>query len=536
MSFRTRKKRLLCYGVAAIIIIIGIFVIFDFPSTQPEHAVFVSSEKRDQILVNDHPMGETPTLLKLKEDAKIKVGSFDEHDVKHMLKNDTIFFSNLPIERKFEAQLYQEIIDTLEGETGVLEPSDKLYLARSYFAVGRFHYTKAILDPKVKIDINLENKYLTQKELDSFSCSERAAIFMYLGYSNLNLGNESGAFDNFTEAFKRNLYLEINENAFPNKDLPTIEKAKINAQMDEPPLPLDLIVAVDTSLSVLKGQGERIAHLQKGVRATLKSTDRVVFCAFGEKADDLRFPRNQLPRQTFVIEVENRKATWTGFHELFTRLRAIYTERAREIKDFEIENFQKRRTAVLIISDGEHSVRGDEGGGKPRIPEDVSEAIKDYAAFCKDIPIVIVTLDRINRKKQKKSGSDYEDLWTNELSGHCIGKSLYYESNTTEQEILDGIFDIITPSRNKVLVTRLLEDKNKEDEGNFFEDVGEQSGIVRSEGPGYAVRYRKETCRLKVLQIGKRSQNYLITNGRKQESLPSRLMVWWTRVGRRSWR
>ena len=477
MSFRTRKKCLLCYFVAAIIIIIGISGIFYFTSTQPEHVVFVSSDKRDQIRVNNNPMGKTPTLLKLKENAKIKVGSFDEHDVKGVLKNDTIFFSNSPIESKFEAQLYEEVINALETENGELKPSDKLYLARSYFAVGKFYYTKAILDPQVKIDINLENKYLTRKELDSFSCSERAEIFMYLGYSDLNLGNESGAFDNFTEAFKRNLYLEINENAFPSKDLPTIERAKINVQVDEPSLPLDLIVAVDTSLSVLKGQGERIANLQRGVRATLKSTDRVVFCAFGEKADDLRFPGNQLPRQTFVIKVENRKATWTGFHELFTRLRTIYTERDREVEDFEIEDFQKRRTAVLIISDGEHSVPGDEGGGKPRIPDDVSEAIKDYAAFCKDIPVVIVTLDRIDRKKQKQLGSDYEDFWTNELSGHCIGKSLYYESSVPEREILDGIFDIITPSRNKVLVTRLLKDENEEDEGNFFEDVGDNRGL-----------------------------------------------------------
>ena len=119
--------------------------------------------------------------------------------------------------------------------------------------------------------------------------------------------------------------------------------------------------------------------------------------------------------------------------------------------------------AVLIISDGEHSKLGDIEGEEARIPDQVAKKIKAFSASHKDVPVVIITVDRMIESEKAKKGSDYETKWTKELTKHCVGKSFYYKPGSKPEDSLPKIFNIIVPHRDKVLLSRNpYSDRNKE--------------------------------------------------------------------------
>ena len=456
MSF-WRKKKLGLLIALFIVLLLGIGSCYSGSNfRQSEHDVIVSSYPQGKNIYIDgaeDSISRTPTRLKLKESAKIEVEGFRERNVKEALKDGVIFFADSPlsIKERFDSYQYHQIIEDKENGSLSLEKEQERYVAYSYFWIGNLLEAKSILDEFI------------QEHLESLPCSAQAEVFMYLGYSNLNLGNKSKARQNFIKAFGCNLYLEHNQNAFWDKELgkAIIKEAKHQVQMRSKPLPLDLFVVVDVSKSIVEKQTEQINDLQTAVRHRLRPEDRVLFRHFREVTKTFKF-LNQPPSSVPIVRFETINAEWTDFSALFNELHGNIDAHKKD------ENSSERQMAILIISDGEHSVKNNPGGFEERIPEDVSIAIEDLAASYKDIPIAIVTLDRVDENEKVRSGLEYENLWTEKLTGLCIGKSLYYKSPAKQQEILRDIFDIITPARDKVIVTRQSEGKNKKNEGNFF--------------------------------------------------------------------
>ena len=444
-----------------------VLLLIGIGSCDSEHDVSVSSYSQGKDIYidgNENSVSRTPTLLKLKESAEIEVEGFGKHDVEKVLRDGVIFFTDSPlsIEKRFESYQYRQII--ADSESNVLsfteaEEHQERYVAYSYFWLGNLLEAKSILDELTSSD----SDDLPPKHLKSLPRSDQAEVYMYLGYSNLNLGDESEARKNFIKAFEHNLYLAHNQNAFWDKELGNriIEAAKRKVQMRSKHLPLHLFVVVDVSKSIEEGKIGQINNLQKAIRDRLKSTDRVLFRRFGEVTKILEFS-NRSPSSVPIVKFEAIKAEWTDFSALFKKLHENIDAHKKD------ESSSERQMAILIISDGEHSVKNNPGGFEERIPEDVSKAIEDFEAFHKNIPIAIVILDRVTEDKAVKSGLKYKERWTEKLAGYCIGKSLYYESPAKEQEILEDIFDIITPARDKVLVMRHLEGTNQKNKRKFL--------------------------------------------------------------------
>ena len=446
----------LIVGIVRFFFIVGI-VRFEIVHPKSKHVAIVSSHSHGQeVYVGTESMGKTPTRLKLKGDAKISIQASSKHEaieaieVKEILKNDVIF-TNLPIEEKFESHQYREIVEDMKGNlerNGHLIIPEKRYLAYSYFWLGK------LLEAKAKLD------ELIEKHLESLSRSDQAEVFMYLGYCNLNLGNESEARKNFIDAFKRNLYLEHNHDALRNKELGerVVREAKIAAQME---VRLDLFVAVDISQSALKGQEARIVELQNGVVTKLNEIGQAFFYPFGKTLPASEFS-NYSSSPDAIIQVQDLSpfAQWTDFLELFDKLPQII-ENHRQNQDS-----SGHQIAILIISDGEHSTEDDEGGDTIRIPLEVARKFEAFSENHKDVPIVMVTIDQETQENTEASSSDadigtrglnYADKWRKELKKHPVGQSFYYGSKSTLDNILENIFNVIAPYRDKVLVTHAPE-------------------------------------------------------------------------------
>ena len=441
-------------------VIVGI-VRFKIVSQDSKHVVIVSSHSHGQeVHVNNEAVGKTPTRLKLEGDAKISIRESPKHEagepreVKEALKNDAIF-TDLPIKEKFESRQYREIVEEMKGNLQKNRPlniSQKRYLAYSYFWIGNLSEAKAILDE------------LTKKHLKSLPRSDKAEVFMYLGYSNLHLGNESEARQNFIDAFERNLYLAHNHDALRNKDLGerVVREAKIAAQMK---VRLDLFVAVDISQSALKGQETRIVELQNGVVTKLNEIGQAFFYPFGKTLPAPEFP-NYSSSPNAIIQVQDLSpfAQWTDFFELFDKLPKIIEDHRQN------QDSSEHQIAILIISDGEHSVEDDEGGDTIRIPLEVARKLEVFSENHKDVPIVMVTIDQETQANTvtsssdadaKTRGSEYADKWREGLKRHPIGQSFYYES--TLDNILENIFNVIAPYRDKLLVTHAPEPETESD-------------------------------------------------------------------------
>lgn len=413
---------------------------------QSKHDVSVSSYPQGKDIYIDgdkNSVSRTPTRLKLKESSKIEVEGFGEHDVKKVLKDSVIFFTDSPlsIEKRFESYQYRQIIEDWESRALSLKKPQERYVAYSYFWLGNLLKAKAILDEFIP------------EHLESLPRSDQAEVFMYLGYSNLNLGNESKARENFTNAFKHNLYLEHDQGAFENKELGQriITEAKIDARMK---VQLDLFVAVDVSESALEGQEARVVKFQDGVVAKLDRVGQAFFYPFGDTLPAPEVPNySSSPNTIISFHDLTNFAEWTNFSELFDKLSQIIENHKQN------QDPSERQSAILIISDGEHSVDGDKGGGRARIPLKVARKLKVFSEHHKDIPIVMVTIDQGTQTDTVTSGSeakglDYADEWREELKRHPVGQSLYYGSQSTLDDILASIFNIIAPYRDKVLITR----------------------------------------------------------------------------------
>lgn len=372
------------------------------------------------------------------------------------------FAAHSSIEDKFGTHRYQEIIETARPPLKSLE---KLYLARSYFWLGHLQHVKAILDPKVHRPDDLEDEKRL-RNLEGLSCDERSRVFMYLGYSHLNLGNKSKACENFIKAFRLDPSLEFEKGTLWDTRLEEIIKeAKIAAQIE---LQLDLFVAVDLSTSIPQGQVLRIMDLQRRVLGKLKEGDRVSCYGFGDFKDrDPTIPYPDHSPSSVSIVDSLRTDEWTDFSTLFSRLETSITRREESIDDTSVS-----QKAVLIISDGKHSVENGEDTAEGKIPQSVTHAIKKFSTSCQNVPIVVVTIS-----EEDKRGLDYARLWTEELESYpdSIGKGLYYGLMSEPQDILDRVFKVITPHRVQMIVTRDPDDENK---GDVFIDGSCTVGVL----------------------------------------------------------
>lgn len=380
----------------------------------------------------------------------------------------SLFFSECanspPKKDGFEQTQLREEIKEL---TALSKPSasNKLKLARTCFWLGYLQNTIAILDPENHNefinDINnlpdtVKEKYLlTEDELEDWeknSPKQRAQASLYLGYSYLSLGYESEAYKNFIEAFEFYPDLKLDKEVLEKDEYleGMIKNAKIAAQMEREFPPLVLFVAVDGSQSISKKQVDQIEKLQRKVKTRLKSNGEVLFYRFGNSP-------NRSPTLTSLSSSDSiikplRTDLWTDFRALFEELDQI-------IKEYS-ENSTEHQKAVLIISDGEHSVQGDLGGEREaRIPENAANAIKTFSENYPDVPIVIITTDRMLKTRAIQSGFFYAAKWTKELEKHSAGKSFYYGPGSKPEEILTQAFDIIESYRNKVFIT--LDPNNK---------------------------------------------------------------------------
>lgn len=373
-----------------------------------------------------------------------------------------VWADSLPEEDKFEYSQLRQAIEALEDSALT---SEKLDLARAYFWIGRLQHALAILDVKDRGFIDSgdlpdslkEEYFLSEEELDRWyrNCpNDRAKVSLYIGYAYLALGNVSEAYKNFIDAFRFNSKLKYNMKALQYDHLEgVIKEAKIAAQM----VTLDLFVFVDISKSVAM-RGESIKKLQSGVRKQLKLTDHVLFYPFGDMSSSVPFPDSS-PQSASIVK-ELKTANLTDFAKLFDKL----TESLEKHEETVID--PARRTAILIISDGEHSVENDKGGGKARIPDTVKTEFAKFSNYCKkigkEIPIVIITVDRIGKK-----GGDYEVQWKQVLENHSVGESFYYNSESELQNTLRQIFDTVAPHRSEMFVIR---DPKADNQSFFFND------------------------------------------------------------------
>ena len=374
----------------------------------------------------------------------------------------------LPEETEFEhTQLRQDIKKLIGNDaSSKLSASDKLKLACTYFWLGYLQNTIAILDAKNrdKFTGDIDNlrdllgseHLLTKGELEDWdknSRKERSQVFLYLGYSYLSLGDESKAYKNFIDAFRFNPELEWNNNALRYDYLEgIITDAKIAAQMR---VALDLFVAVDISKSVSRSEVKNIEELQLDVCNKLRPTDHVLFFPFADMSSRPPFPDSSPSPNSIVKDL--RTADSTDFAKLFEKLVISMPSHEGTITD------PTRQTAILIISDGEHSVSGNEGGGEARIPSQVSKKLANFLCTHSDIPIVIITVDRTGKK-----GSDYATKWTEEFDTYSGNnkKSFHYNSGSKEEN-LKNIFETIAPDRSKTFVIR---DPKAENQSSLFND------------------------------------------------------------------
>lgn len=363
----------------------------------------------------------------------------------------TIFFIHLTVWVAFP--LFTSADDS-SSESKALE---KLNSARYHFWKGRLQHVKAILDPKAHRPDDLEAGERL-RNLDDLSRKNQAQAFMYLGYSHLNLGNKSEACGNFIEAFELDPHLKLEKGAVRDTRFEEIIKeAEIAVQIERQ---LDLFVAVDLSKSIPQAQVKKIIKLQDTVLDKLKKEDHVSFSGFGDfrlKDSDIEYPVGS----PWPDPVESlRTDSWTDFSTLFSRLEDSITNREEE----EPENEPVSQKAVLIISDGAHSVENENGSEEGGIPQSVTNAIKKFSISCQNVPIVVVTIS-----EEDKRGVGYARLWTKELESYPdpIGKGLYYRSTSEPQDILDRVFKVITPHRVQMIVTR---DPNDENKGDVFID------------------------------------------------------------------
>ncbi len=364
------------------------------------------------------------------------------------------FAADPSIEDKFQSHEYAGIVNELKNKIS-LEACEKVYLARAHFHLGNLQHTKTILDTENRIQSiqgglpdGLKNSDLLSKtDLESLSHNDRAKVFMYLGYFYIKVKNELGVLENFANAFISNPYLEFNAEPFKDPRLEAlIVEAKIAAQMEREPQLLDLLVAVDVSGSVSKEQIGQIEELQLKVKEKLKPDDGVAFYRFGGRTSDFTVPISS-PSSASIVEAKYlRSDNLTDFSLLFQELGRVIEGHSR--------NSAMSKKAVLIISDGEHSESKELEEEAARIPTNAAEAIKEFSASHKDVPVVIITVDRMIGREKVKKGSDYATKWTKELTKHCVGKSFYYKPSSKPEDSLTRIFDIIAPHRDKVLLSR----------------------------------------------------------------------------------
>ena len=379
----------------------------------------------------------------------------------------SLFFSgcaNSPSKKDgFEQTQLREDIKELTASSKP-SASNKLKLARTCFWLGYLQNTIVILDLENRNefidDINnlrdtvKEKHLLNENELEHWeknSPKERAQASLYLGYSYLSLGYESEAYKNFIEAFEFYPDLKLDKKVLEKDEYleGMIKNAKIAAQMERDFPPLVLFVAVDGSKSVSKKQVDQIEKLQYKVKARLKSDGEVFFYHFGNSPN--RSTTLTSPSSSDSIIKSLRTDPWTDFRALFEELDQI-------IKKYS-ENSTDHQKAVLIISDGEHSVPENLGGPETRIPPNVTKAIKTFTEVHPNVPIVIITTDRMLQTGAIQSGFSYAAKWTKELEEHSAGKSLYYGPESKPEEILTQTFDIIGSYRDKVFIT--LDPNNK---------------------------------------------------------------------------
>ena len=380
------------------------------------------------------------------------------------------FASDLSLECEFKDGDYNKCVQNLKKKD-TLKASEKVCLAFAYFRLGNLQYTEVILDAENQtrnirdgLPNDLEISHLlTKPELGSLSRNDKSEVFTHLGYLHIGIGNNLEARKSFTAAFRYNPYLEFDTKTFGDSRFKTvIEEAKIAAQMKRELLPLDLFVAVDVSESVPREQVEKIVKLQYAVQKKLNPDDSVLFYHFGESSRQL--PSLVSPPASAPIVRSLRTDFWTDFSALFKKV-------SNKIREEESENSTKRQKAVLIISDGDHSVENNPGGGEERIPPAVSKAIKVFSESHPDVTVVIITTDRIIKADDPKPGGGYATQWTKKLMRHCIGKSFYYESGSRPQEILAKIFDVIVPHRDKVLIMQ----NQDEEKGYVFNKQGQST-------------------------------------------------------------
>lgn len=292
---------------------------------------------------------------------------------------------------------------------------------------------------------------LTREPSKKLPREERAQVFMDLGYSHLSLGDKSGAYENFIKAFRLDPDLNYEKGVVEDTSLEEIIKeAQFAFQIERQ---LDLFVVVDLSTSILEEQVPRIIELQRAVLGKLKEGDRVSCYGFGDFKDrDATIPYpNRSPSSVSIVD-HLRTDEWTDFSTLFSRLEASITDRGESIDDTSVS-----QKAVLIISDGKHSVENDEGMEKGKIPQSVTNAIKKFSEACQNVPVVVITINR---------ETDYAHRWTEEINRYpnSIGKGFSYGLGAKPQDILDQIFEVIMPERLEMMVARDPKDENKGDE------------------------------------------------------------------------
>lgn len=373
-----------------------------------------------------------------------------------------VFAADSLAEDKFDSSSFRAEIEELKKD---LSPRGKLELARSYFYFGYLYHTAAILDIGVRIEdysfLNETDDYTSPGKLESWhiftrenledlhkeSPEQRAQASMYLGYTYLSIGKVSKALENFAAAFEFDPYLKYEKAALWHESLEEIIKAaQIAEQMKH--LSLDLFVAVDVSKSVFPEQRENIIKLQREIGEKLIATDRILFQPFGNTPYEFNFKFSAYSPSLSIVEPLGTDSQ-TNFIELFNQLRNGIKKRKT---NGTTKDSVKRKTAILIISDGEHSPEKNAPGQQDAsVPSDVVAAIESFSTSSNNIPIVMLIVDRMSQGEAVES-SDYVDEWAQKLTEHKVGQSIYYGHGSELEVILKQIFDIIAPQRNRIVV------------------------------------------------------------------------------------
>ena len=416
-----------------------------------------------------------------------------------------VFAADSLAEGKFDSSSFRAEIEELKKD---LSPQGKLELARAYFSFGHLYHTAAILDIGVKIDdysvLNetddtspgkLAPKHLFESEelekLREESPEQWAQASMYLGYTYLSIGNVSKALENFAAAFEFNPDLEYKKATLWHESLEEIIKAaQIAEEMKHPPL--DLFVAVDVSTSVSNKQTEdtktgNIKTLQERIGEKLRKTDRVLFQPFGNTPYEFKFEFLGYSSSDSTVK-SLRTNSQTNFIELFNQLDDAIKKRKT---NGTTKDSVKRETAILIISDGEHSPEKNVPGQQDAsVPSDVVAAIESFSTSRHNIPIVMIIVDRMFQKEPVEDAA-YVDEWKQKLTEHNVGQSIYYGHKSEPEVILKQIFDIIAPQRNRIVVQHAPKSGYQrfflDDPEPYIVNLGIESGLsnvhLRVEGP-----------------------------------------------------